>query len=116
MKNSNKQYLYSVLRQAWQELRALGDKAGQGLARTPLPRILILCIGLALLITLVPLILTLFVIFMLVKLFLLVVTMGGRSHEQTRPEFKQKQWSYKEAEDAQLVRVEQISYHRDERK
>ncbi len=115
MKNSNKQYLYSVLRQAWQELRALGDKAGQGLMRTPLPRILILCIGLALLITLVPLILTLFVIFMLVKLFLVVVTMSGRSREQTATEFKQKQWSYKEAEDAQFVRVEQISYRQDER-
>lgn len=113
MKNSNKQYIYSVLRQAWQELRAIGNKAGQALLRTPLPRVLVLCIGLALLIALVPLILSLFVIFMLVKLFLIVVSTSSR--QQAASEFKPRQWSYKEAEDAQLVRVEQITYRRDER-
>lgn len=115
MKNSNKQYMYSVLRQAWQELRAVGNKAGQALLRTPLPRILVLCIGLALLIALVPLILSLFVIFMLVKLFLIVVSTSARSRQQAASEFKPRQWSYKEAEDAQLVRVEQITYRRDDR-
>lgn len=113
MKNSNKQYIYSVLRQAWQELRAIGNKAGQALLRTPLPRVLVLCIGLALLVALVPLILSLFVIFMLVKLFLIVVSTSSR--QQAASEFKPRQWSYKEAEDAQLVRVEQITYRRDER-
>lgn len=111
MKNSTKQYLYSVLRQAWQELRALGNNAAQVLMQTPLPRLLMLCIGIALLITIVPLILTLFVIFMLVKLFLLLVVMNVRSQKAAdKPE-----WSYKESEDAQLIRVEQIIYRRDQK-
>lgn len=117
MKDSTKQYFYSVLRQAWQEFRALGDKLGKQLMRTPLPRVLMLCIGLALVVTLIPLALTLFVIFMLVKLFLLMIVMGGRAQRGQNAEqaFKQNQWSHKEAEDAQFVRVEQITYRRDER-
>lgn len=114
MKNSNKQYLYSVLRQAWQELRVVGKKAGDALMRTPLPRVLMLCIGLALIITLVPLILTLFVIFMLVKLFLLVVVMNVRKNtvSEVNPGFTQRSWSSQDVEDAQLVRVEQIPFRR----
>jgi ABC-type transport system involved in cytochrome bd biosynthesis fused ATPase/permease subunit len=117
MKDSNKQYLYSVLRQAWQELRVMGTKAGQVLMRTPLPRVLMLCIGLALLITLIPLILTLFVIFMLVKLLLLVVMINVRKNKvsNVHAEQSQRSWSYKDmddVEDAQLVRVEQINYRR----
>lgn len=117
MKDSTKQYLYSVLRQAWQEFRVLGDRLGKQLMRTPLPRVLMLCVGLALVITLVPLALTLFVIFMLVKLMLVLVMMGGRNNTQSRSadDFKQKQWSYKEAEDAQFVRIEQVTYRRDDR-
>lgn len=79
MKTSTSQYLYSVLRQAWQELRVLGAKASQVLMRTPLPRLLMLFIGLALVLTIVPLVLTLFVVFMLIKLFLLLVVMNMRN-------------------------------------
>lgn len=79
MNTSTKQYLYSVLRQAWQEMRVLGAKASQALMRTPLPRLLMLCIGLALVLTLVPLVLTLFVAFMLIKLFFIVVAMNMRN-------------------------------------
>jgi ABC-type bacteriocin/lantibiotic exporter with double-glycine peptidase domain len=115
MKDSNKQYLYSVLRQTWQELRVVGTKAAQVLMRTPLPRVLMLCIGLALLITLIPLILTLFVIFMLVKLLLLVVMVNVRKNRvrDMPAEHNQRSWSYKDmddVEDAQLVRVERINY------
>jgi Flp pilus assembly protein TadB len=117
MKNSTKQYLYSVLRQAWQELRVLGNKSAKVLMRTPLPRLLMLCIGVALLITIVPLVLTLFVIFMLVKLFLLLVVMNVRSQKTAsdRTTSDKPQWSYKENEEAQLIRVEQIPYRRDDR-
>lgn len=117
MKDTTKQYFYSVVRQAWQEFRAIGEKLGKKLMRTPLPRVLMLCIGLALVITLIPLAISLFVIFMLVKLFLLMVMMGGRAQRNQNAEqsFKPQQWSHKEAEDAQYVRVEQITYRRDER-
>ncbi|MBY0573395.1 MAG: hypothetical protein K2P84_06910 [Undibacterium sp.] len=79
MKSTSKQYLYSVFRQSWQELSSVGRKVGLALQRTPLPRLLILCIGLALLLTILPLVLTLFVAFMLVKLFFLLVAMNLRS-------------------------------------
>ena len=118
MKDSNKQYLYSIFRQAWQELRSVGNSAGAMLMRTPLPRILILCLGIALIVSLVPLILTLFVIFILVKLFLLVVLNGRNNKVRDTPtEFKQRAWSYKDVddvEDAQLVRVERVTYRKDQ--
>lgn len=117
MKNSSKQYLYSVLRQAWQELRAVGNKAAQVLMRTPLPRLLMLCIGVALLLTIVPLVLTLFVIFMLIKLFLLLVVMNvrGQKTASDRTMSDRAAWSYKESEEAQLVRVEQITLRREDK-
>jgi uncharacterized membrane protein len=79
--------------------------------------LLMLCIGVALLITIVPLVLTLFVIFMLVKLFLLLVVMNVRSQKTASDSTTrgQAQWSYKESEEAQLIRVEQIPYRRDDR-
>ncbi|MFZ6798492.1 hypothetical protein [Undibacterium sp. Di24W] len=117
MKNSTKQYLYSVLRQALQELRVFGTKAAQVLMRTPLPRLLMLCIGIALLITIVPLVLTLFVIFMLVKLLLALVVINVRSQKAKsgRTAGDKPQWSYKESEEAQLIRVERIPYRHDDK-
>ncbi|MBR7800016.1 hypothetical protein [Undibacterium fentianense] len=113
MKNSNKQYLYSVLRQAWHELGGLWSHVSAMLMRTPLPRVLILCVGLALVITLVPLILTLFVIFMLIKLILLAMVMNVRGKQSAETSFssryRNREWSTSEAEDAQLVRIEQTT-------
>ncbi|MFZ6744101.1 hypothetical protein ACO0LC_12800 [Undibacterium sp. JH2W] len=77
MKNSASQYLYSVFRQVAQEFRQIGQKVGTRLLRTPLPKVLMVCIALALLITIIPLIITLFVVFVLIKLFLAVFTMGS---------------------------------------
>jgi len=117
MKNSTKQYLYSVLRQTWQELRVFGTKSAKVLMRTPLPRLLMLCIGIALLITIVPLVLSLFVIFLLVKLFLALVVMNVRNPtaESGRTGGDKPQWSYKESEETQLIRVERIPYRRDDK-
>lgn len=94
MKSSTSQYLYSVLRQAMHEFRYLGNKFLQVLLRTPLPRILIICIGLALLITIVPLLLTLFVVFMLLKLLLLVVVLTVRKHRNNPSELDYQRRNY----------------------
>ncbi|MDE2429678.1 MAG: hypothetical protein KGM99_13215, partial [Burkholderiales bacterium] len=70
MKNATSQYLYSVFRQAMHEFRYYGNKFAQMLLRTPLPRVLVACIALALLITVIPLVVTLFVAFLLLKIML----------------------------------------------
>lgn len=77
MKSSTSQYLYSVFRQVAQEFRQIGQKIGTRLLGTPLPKILIICIALALFITIIPLVITLFVVFVLIKLLLGVITMGS---------------------------------------
>lgn len=80
MKNLNNQYLYSVLRQVVHEFKYLGEKIAQALLRTPLPKIVIICLSLALLITLIPLVLSLFVVFVLLKILLLIVVLTVRKH------------------------------------
>jgi hypothetical protein len=85
MKSTSKQYLYSVFRQAMGEFRILGTKAMQLLMRTPLPRLLVLLIGLALILTIVPLLLSLFVVFILIKLLLVLVFMNVRKHNADGP-------------------------------
>lgn len=117
MKTSTRQYLYSVLRQAWQELRTLGAKAVQVLLRTPLPKLLVLCIGIALLVTIVPLILTLFVAFMLIKLLLLLVfvNVGGDKKDRAGTSSRHT-YSNGDVEDVHVIRVEQIDYRRGDRR
>ncbi len=117
MKTSTSQYLYSVLRQAWQELRALGGRAAQMLMRTPLPKLLVLCIGVALIVTIVPLILTLFVAFMLIKLLLLLVFMNVGANKVPRDSSQNRsQYSNSDVEDVKVIRVEQIDFRRGERR
>lgn len=94
MKSSTSQYLYSVLRQAMHEFRYLGNKFLQVLLRTPLPRILIICIGLALLISIVPLVLTLFIVFILLKLLLLIVVLTVRKHRNNPSELDCQRRNY----------------------
>lgn len=94
MKSSTSQYLYSVLRQAMHEFRYFGNKFVQALLRTPLPRILVVCIGLALFITIVPLVLTLFVVFILLKLLLLIVVLTVRKHRNNPSELDYQRRSY----------------------
>jgi hypothetical protein len=120
MKTSTSQYLYSVLRQAWQELSALGSRAAQMLMRTPLPKLLVLCIGLALIVTIVPLILTLFVAFMLIKLLLLLVFVNvgaGKKRQAPSPSGQSAQYySTSDVEDVKVIRVEQIDFRGGERR
>lgn len=86
MKSSTSQYLYSVFRQVSQEFRQIGQKFGMRLLRTPLPKILIICIALALFITIIPLVITLFVVFVLIKLLLGVATMGTGQNRGKPPQ------------------------------
>ena len=94
MKSSTSQYLYSILRQALHEFRFLGIKFLQLLLRTPLPRILIICIGLAMLITIVPLLLTLLVVFVLLKLLLLMVVLTVRKNRNNPSELDYRRRNY----------------------
>lgn len=64
------QYLYSVLRQATQEIRQMSGTLAQALLRTPLPRIVVIAAALALAISLIPFIISLFILLVLFRLFL----------------------------------------------
>jgi Flp pilus assembly protein TadB len=88
MSKETRQYLYSVMRQAAYEFKYMGKKALHGLMRTPLPKLLIVCIGLFLLVTLIPLVLSLFVVFLLLKLLLIVVVLAVRSSRRAPPELR----------------------------
>ncbi len=94
MKDSTRQYLYSVLRQAAHEVRYWGQKFAQALMRTPLPRLLVVCIGLALLITIIPLIFTLFVGFVLLKLLFLMLGLTIRKHRENPSELEYQRRTY----------------------
>jgi uncharacterized membrane protein YjgN (DUF898 family) len=78
MKNSTRQYLYSVMRQANQEFQLFAKKLGATLLRTPLPKLLIIVLGAALLMSMIPLVLTLFVVFLLLKIILSLVLLALR--------------------------------------
>ena len=90
MKNSTSQYLYSVCRQAFQEFKLIGVKCVTFLKATPLPRVLVFCIALALLITLIPLVLTLFFAFILLKILMLIVVLNAGKNVQAGKEQKVK--------------------------
>lgn len=111
MKNESKQYLYSVLRQTWMELRTLGGKAFRVLQKTPLPRVLVFLLGLAILLTIVPLMLTLFVVFMLIKLLVLMVVMN---RSRSRPDMPQQAsaWRQQDFEDVEIIEVRKLPEQR----
>lgn len=79
MKNSTRQYLYSVLRQAKQQFLVIAHKLSPILLRTPLPKVLIVVLGVVLLISMIPFMLTLFVAFLLLKIFLALVLLTLRA-------------------------------------
>ena len=74
------QYCYSVCRQAAQELGEVAAMIGRRLARTPLPAIIIWAICLLLLISLIPLMVTLFITLVVLRLLL-----GAFSKQPVRP-------------------------------
>ena len=94
MKSSIGQYLYSVCRQATQEFRQFGQKLSQRLMRTPLPKIVIIFLAIALLIAIIPLAISLFVIFVLLKLFMGMLVLNSRPDkpQQTRKIYIQRRF------------------------
>jgi uncharacterized membrane protein len=100
MRSSISQYLYSVFRQVMHEFCFLGNKFIQIFQRTSLPRILIFCIGLSLVFTIIPLVLILFVVFILFKLLLILaftvrkhpseLDYQGRNPDRKYKDFKEK--------------------------
>ncbi len=107
MKNDRQQFVYSVLRQTWMELRTLGRKAVGLLQRTPLPRVLVFLLGLTILLTIVPLMLTLFVVFMLIKLLVLMVVMNGRRQSAEQP-VRASAWRNQDFEDVKIIEVSKL--------
>ena len=90
------QYLYSVLRQATQEFRQLTGTLAQALLRTPLPRIVIICAALALFISLIPFILSLFILLVLFRLFLGMLQNTAPRHRRQSMVYRQVQFSRNE--------------------
>ncbi len=82
MPSSASQYLYSVARQVLQEFRYWGGRAYAQLAKTPLPKIAIIALALLLFMTLIPLALTLFVLFFIVKLIFTLAVVAPRQPEK----------------------------------
>ena len=62
------EYLYSIGRQTWNEFRYWAHKGFDWLLSTPLPRVFLLCLAIALIFIVLPLTITLFIIFVLLKI------------------------------------------------
>lgn len=104
MKNERQQAMYSVLRQTWMEMRAAARKALGMLQKTPLPRVLVFVLGLAILFAIVPLMLTLFVVFMLVKLLFLLIVVNGQRQPAEMPA-RTSTWRNQDFEDVEVIEV-----------
>lgn len=76
MKTSTSQYLYSIGRQAWHELKYLSKKVINFILQTPLPKVLAVCILIAIALVLLPMVLSLFILFLLVKCFIVLVALS----------------------------------------
>jgi hypothetical protein len=70
MSNRFSQYLYSVVRQAAQELKLFAQFLSQALSKTPLPRVLAIFLAILLLLSLIPLILSLFIVIVILRVLL----------------------------------------------
>lgn len=78
-------FLYSVGRQAWHEFQYYGKKALDRVLQTPLPRLLVLFLALWLMVILLPLVVGLFVFFVLLKIALTLLAVAVRSYRK-RPQ------------------------------
>jgi len=94
--NAFSQYMYSVLRQVTQEFRQFASKCALAMLRTPLPRIFVICIAIALAISLIPFVLSLFVLFVLLRVFLglLKTPQQNRTYDQQSSQTYQQQTIY----------------------
>lgn len=75
-----------LLKQSWHEFIYLLKRALKELLALPWPRLLLVCLGLALFISILPLALTLFCVFLLGKLIMLCVGMNVRKTRRQPPQ------------------------------
>lgn len=84
-------YFYSIGRQTWHEFRYWGHKGFDRILQTPLPRIFLLCLAIALICIVLPLTITLFLVFVLLKIvfsMLFFAVRRSRKQPQLRQHFK----------------------------
>ncbi len=79
-------YLYSIGRQAWHEFRYWAHKAFDRLLLTPLPRLFLLCLAIALIFIILPLAITLFFIFVLLKIVFTLLFVAVRRSRARPPQ------------------------------
>ncbi|MBC3884392.1 hypothetical protein [Undibacterium griseum] len=79
MKHPFGQYMYSVLRQLSQEFRQFASRAALASLRTPLPRIALILLALMIMLSLIPLIITLFIALFAFRVFAGLITRGPAS-------------------------------------
>lgn len=84
MKNSSRATMAELLRDVAQELAGLLTCASRELMRLPLPRLMLVCLGLAMALTILPLALTLFVVFLGLKLLFLLAVLAVRKARRPR--------------------------------
>ncbi|HTD04037.1 hypothetical protein [Undibacterium sp.] len=70
--------IMELLREVAEAFAGLATHAGRALMRLPLPRLMLICIGLAFMLTILPLALMLFILFLGVKLVLLLAVLAAR--------------------------------------
>ena len=82
MKFEQQDQIKTFLSQSIHEFFYLCGKAWQALMQLQLPHLLLVCLGIALFIAILPMALSLFIAFMLLKLVVLVVAMAVRKNRQ----------------------------------
>lgn len=119
MKNSAQSFWASAFAQTAQECRRLARRAFNWLQKTPLPRLAVFLLGIALLISLIPLMLTLFLIFLVIKLMLGLVLMNTRKQfaqqsqtaANTQERTTRSAWQNQDFEDVEVHEVKSIKHH-----
>ncbi|MES2070467.1 MAG: hypothetical protein V4488_08980 [Pseudomonadota bacterium] len=84
MKNSSRAAITELLREVVQAFAGLLAYGGRALMRMPLPRLMLICLGLAMALTILPLALSLFVVFLGLKLLLLLAMLAVRKARRPR--------------------------------
>jgi Flp pilus assembly protein TadB len=83
-------YLYSIGRQAFHEFQHYGKKAANRLIQTPLPRLFVFCMALLLLLVLLPLVVGLFVFFVLLKIVFTLIVIAVRNYRKRPQQLNQR--------------------------
>ncbi|MFZ6645757.1 hypothetical protein ACO0LO_08580 [Undibacterium sp. TJN25] len=78
MSGMSKEDILELLRDVADTFAGLARQGGRALMRLPLPRLMLLCIGVAFMLTILPLAFALFIVFLGVKLVLLLSVLAVR--------------------------------------